>query len=190
MSITNLSADLLTNLHKAACEWLGVEPDGPAHVIIAGGCLRDMWMGTRLSDVKDIDVFTTAPTKTGVDYDDGDDRGAYDHVQGHKFLGHTTVTLGGLDFNFIHFDPKHARFNARTVIEGFDFTACQIAFDGNAVEMMPKFPNDIANKVLRRVNNNTVGTAGHGDRMRKKFPDWKFIGFDYGDGYATQWENI
>lgn len=189
MSITNLSADLLKHLHEAACKWLGVEPDGPAHVIIAGGCLRDMWMGTRLSDVKDIDVFTTVQLKPGVDYDDGDDSGAYDHVAGHKFLGHTTVTLGGLDFNFIHFDPKHAVFNARTLIEGFDFSICQIAFDGDGLEMMPKFTGDMDNRVLRRVND-TVGTMGHGERMRKKFPDWKFIEFDYGDGYATQWENI
>lgn len=189
MSITNLSADTLQLLHKVAYTWLGVASDGPEHVIIAGGCLRDMWMGTRLSDVKDIDVFTTADMRADIDYDAGDGSGAYDHVQGHKFLGHTTVTIGGLDFNFIHFDPKHAVFNARTLIKGFDFSICQIAFDGYALEMMPEFVGDMDNKVLRRVNN-TVGTAGHGERMRKKFPDWKFIEFDYGDCLATQWENI
>lgn len=187
MTLINISAELLINLHTVAKKWLHVAAGDvyPEHVIIAGGCLRDLYMGKRLSDVKDIDVFTTAALRYDIDYNKGDDNGAYDHVQGHKFLGHTTVNLGGLDFNFIHFDSKHAAFNARAVIEGFDFTACQIAFDGTAIEMMPYFPQDIANNILRRVNN-TVGTDGHEERMRKKFPDWKFIDFTVEVAYGER----
>ena len=176
MSITNLDANLLTNLHKAACTWLGVEPDGPNHVIIAGGALRDMWLGKRLYNVKDIDVFTTAPLNENAWYKHLDDGTEYDAIEWLKFLGQTNENIGGLTFNFVHFDPEYALFNSRTVIEGFDFSICQIAFDGHAVEMTPLFMQDIENKVLRRVNE-TLGTQSHGQRMMEKFPDWEFIDF-------------
>lgn len=171
MTLENINMAELKKLHKTACDWLGATDSD--HVIIAGGMLRDTWLGTKW---KDVDVFTTCPLKMANAwlYPVTDQSEEYDHVAGHKFVSQCTVFVDGVCFNFIHYDPSYAVFNARTLIEGFDFSNCQIAFDGDALEFTERFALDVSDKVLRRVNN-TVGTNSHGERMWAKFPDWAFI---------------
>ena len=144
-------------------------------VIIAGGFLRDMVLDRK---IKDIDVFTTTPKEHSafkmVATEHPTAAEHYRRIVGFKYLCDITHEAHGIKWNFVFFneDPE---FNCRRLITGFDYTNCQIGFDGQALEVSARFLKDCRDKKLRRVND----TIGNKDirkaRMLEKFPDWEYI---------------
>lgn len=168
--------------HKLVQVWNTVYshfvPDGKIGLLtkdtvffIAGGFLLDMYLGRPW---KDIDVFTTAPWpwEHGMVSENDEE---YTRVNSQKFVGQYSKVLDGDEYNFIHFEHGYAQFTPKSLITNFDFSNCQIAFDGDSLEMMPEFISDCANKVLREISTIDGSRETRLARMQAKFPDWKFI---------------
>ena len=147
--------------------------------VIAGGYLRDKYYGVA---IKDIDVFTSADldvrklkagfSEWSVDsntpsVDDTDDLAMY-VKEGNEFtvynLSHPTRTP-------IQVIASDAYTTMMSVLGGFDFGFCQIAFDGSNVLVTDAFWKDAANNTATFLKDKKLPQySRHEQRLRAKYP--------------------
>ncbi len=174
--LENLNPSAMIKAHAMASEILWDKESIKSYpIIVAGGYLRDMVLK---KPIKDIDIFTTTPkfhsafkmvaTRSPSDHEH------YNRIVGFKYLCDITHEEFGVKWNFVFFDEDPA-FNVKSLITGFDYTNCQIGFDGQGLEITTNFLRDCRDKVLRRVNDTIGNKDVRKQRMTEKFPDWKYV---------------
>ncbi len=153
--------------------------------IIAGGCLRDLWMGKDKNSVKDIDFFIICDTTNeetvynpSFGYLDwGDTMIA---VCDNSYKDFTTPEVGAIHriehdytMEFITVDVV----DKMSAIKRFDFGFCQIYFDGKELVYTDEFLNDMNNKTITLVRSDTKEqfdrSMRRAERFQEKFPDYK-----------------
>lgn len=156
--------------------------------VIAGGALRDLWLGV---PVKDIDIFIECggmdeaeglfqklggqpPEKEwDAGLSDVTEAGLYPESMKEVILveDYPRETKDGLPVQLIFVNWKTHRITAR-----FDIGICRIATDGTTLTVDEGFDEDVMNKALniRRCNNKWMLGASISRiiRLLKKYPDW------------------
>lgn len=115
-SSTNIRFD---NLLKAFKPTLDLLDELEIRYIIAGGCIRDYFTGTKISD---IDIFTTNKEQALKILD------KFSELNATIILNNDQVTK--LVYNGVEYDIIKLHFpDTETLIKDFDFTVCQFAID-------------------------------------------------------------
>lgn len=153
--------------------------------VIAGGALRDLYLGR---PVKDVDLFATAPS----DYWDAD---ALHRMLSRRSAGRTYVAgYGDMTDDVVEVwewtDPKTRLVRHSTIfnlilltetpgVGRFDFGVCRIMFDGQNVIATPEFHEDAANHTFTLLRSETPGqferSVRRFERFQEKYPGWKFV---------------
>jgi hypothetical protein len=141
--------------------------------IIAGGYLRDLYLG---KTPKDIDVWLpdgeySSKTLCG-------HRGISDS----EYQRSVTGVFKDGDYEIIEVDwNRYAPLLLggpfwKFVIERFDMGICQIAWDGIDLHTTEAFKKDVENKTITYLRTwNEDSKMSRIQRIRSKYPDWKFV---------------
>lgn len=172
-----LSNEFNTTIPAAWCEVLErVRAEFPK-AVIAGGCLRDLDFG---KPVKDVDIFIPISCCPDDQFDDAL-RDMFDAIElmnasvyGHKLkkefdrqiFACYDVKEAGIDYNIIVTNDHAAQSST------FDFSICQIEFDGTVVKATAEYLETRDTKVIKLVNAYPVHRNGKRlARMQEKFPE-------------------
>lgn len=159
------------------------EIEGFEDAVIAGGFVRDQYLG---KPFKDVDIFI--PIRGQTDFIERmvrlNDAGftftrsqAVDGYRTNKFLGKYDGTVDGLDVDIVgqKMSPKGFGHN---LVETFNFGLDRIYLDGKEVALHPDFENDIKYQLinLRDVNGiDDLPNAMHKYfRLKEKYPSYNF----------------
>lgn len=173
-----------------------ITKDG-ASACVGGGALRDLF---NKKAIKDVDIFlrdwgsesanmavvNRALKRCGLTVHDQEIRHGYS-VSVQKFVSHSfnnrslgqqciSVVAGKnkTQYDFIFVDDFAPHFTSR-LIERFDFTFCQIAYDGGSQRLMytDAFEEDCRDKIIRISDTAASSSHDHAVRVTQKYADWK-----------------
>lgn len=148
-------------------------------VVIAGGALRDLDHGLA---PKDIDIFIGCgdgkeaeglnELMGGGPSDDHDEQW-YQGSNAEIILVTDGPMVGGLQSQFIFIN-----WNVFKIVDRFDYTLCQIMFDGKTITTTQRYRSDKDEKVFRVVRSANASALGRSveryARWKPKFPDHRW----------------
>jgi hypothetical protein len=153
--------------------------------VIAGGCLRDLYCGLDISNVKDVDIFLPNPSDADIaklseryaGQLKRDLKGSYGNLCNSDIAGILTIcSHRGPDIEVIGLNLPVEQIPGR-----FDIGICQIWYDGKDIHTTEAFKSDVENKTFTLLRSDNYEQFARSRSRCEKFITGKFAGYTFND---------